>query len=150
MLVGLGATLAGCGGGSLDASTAPLAEGAQVSPQRYLADTSAAAGAVDDFSAILAEVAPVARRAALVALAGRLDAARDRAAALADRLDAQRLEDRRLEEQRARAAAALSDVVVGMTLVSDAAAAGEPEIVEAATARYARSVGDLRSITAQP
>lgn len=122
----------------------------QVSPQRYLADSSAAAGAVNDFSAILAEVAPVARRAALVAIADRLDASRDRAAAIADRLDSQRLEDRRLEDQRARAAAALSEVVVGMTLVSDAAASGEPKTVEAVAARYARSVDDLRSLTAQP
>lgn len=144
------AALAGCGGGSLDASTAPLSDGDQVSPQRYLADTSAAAAAINDFSSILGDVAPVARRAALVAVAPRLDAARDRAAAIADRIDAQRLEDRRLEDQRSRAAVALSEVVVGMTLVSDAAAAGEPATMEAVSGRYAASVDDLRALTAEP
>lgn len=121
-----------------------------MSPQRYLADTSAAAAAINDFSSILGDVAPVARRAALVAVAPRLDAARDRAAAIVDRIDAQRLEDRRLEDQRSRAAVALSEVVVGMTLVSDAAAAGEPATMEAVSGRYAASVDDLRALTAEP
>lgn len=120
-----------------------------MSPQRYLADTSAATDAVNDFSAVLSEV-PVARRAALEAIAPRLDAARDRAAAIADRIGAQRLEDQRLEAQRSRAADLLSEVVVGMTLVSDAAAAGEPKTVEAVAGRYAASVDDLRNLTAQP
>lgn len=128
----------------------PLSDGSTVSPQRYLADTSAAADAVNDFSSILSEVAPVARRAPLQAIAPRLDDARDRAAAIADRIDAQRLEDQRLEAQRARAAGVLSEVVVAMTLVSDAAAAGEPKAVEAVAGRYAASVDDLRSLTAQP
>ena len=128
----------------------PLSDGSTVSSQRYLADTSAAADAVNDFSSVLAEVAPVARRATLEAIAPRLDDARDRAAAIADRIDAQRLEDQRLEAQRSRAAAALSEVVVAMTLVSDAAAAGEPKTVEAVAGRYSASVDDLRNLTAQP
>lgn len=121
-----------------------------MSPQRYLADTAAAAEAINAFSAILGEVSPVARRPALTAVAGRLDTARDRAAAIADRLDAQRLEDRRLEEQRGLAATALSEIVVDMTLVSDAAAAGEPETMETVAGRYAASVDDLRALTGSP
>ena len=121
-----------------------------MSPQRYLADTSAATDAVNDFSAVLSEVAPVASRATLKAIAPRLDAARDRAAAIADRIGAQRLEDQRLESQRSRAADLLSEVVVGMTLVSDAAAAGEPKAVEEFAGRYAASVDDLRNLTVQP
>lgn len=140
--------VAGCGGGSLDASTAPLSTGDQVSPQRYLADTSAAAAAVSDFSAILEEVAPVARKAAVLAVAPRLDAALTRAAAIAGRIDAERLEDRRLEAQRARAATALDDVIVAMTLVSGAASAGQPGKLAAFADQYAGSVNALRSLPA--
>ncbi len=144
VLLAVGA--AGCGGGSLDASTTSLPDGARVSPQRYLADTVAAADAVADFSATLAEIGPVVRKRTLLALAPRLDAARARTSAIAGRLDAQTLEDRRIESQRAKAASALDDVVVAMTLVSDAAEAGDPSALEDAAARYTTSVGDLRSL----
>lgn len=105
---------------------------------------------MSDFSAILAEIAPVARRPALVAAAPRLDDALDRTAAIAGRIGAQRLEDRRLEAQRERATTALEEVVVAMSLVSDAAAAGDPIDMAAAAGRYASSVGDLRSLTTAP
>ena len=130
---------AGCGGGSLDASTAPLTDGTQVSPQRYLADTSAAAAAVSDFSEILSELAPTARRPALLAASGRLEDALDRTVAVGGRIGAQRLEDRRLEAQRQRAAAALDAVIAEMSLVADAAAAGDPIDMAASTGRYASS-----------
>ena len=140
---------AGCGGGSLDASTTPVPDGARVAPQRYLADTSAAAAAVSDFSAVLAEVAPTASRQMLLSVAPRLDAAYARTSAIADRLGAERLEDRRLEAQRARAAAALDDVIVAMRLVSDAAGAGQPARIATYADQYARSVTALRSLSAR-
>jgi len=144
------AAAAGCGGGSLDASTTPLTEGAQVSPQRYLADTSAAVSAVNDFSEVLAELAPTPRRPAMLALAPRLEDALDRTVAIAGRIEAQRLEDLRLEAQRERASAALDGVIAEMSLVADAAAAGDPAGMAGAAGRYASSVGDLRSLTASP
>jgi hypothetical protein len=128
----------------------PLAEGAQVSPQRYLADTTAAVAAVNDFSEILAELAPTPRRPALLALAPRLEDALDHTVAIAGRIGAQRLEDRRLEAQRERAAAALDGVIAEMSLVVDAAAAGDPIDMAEAAGRYASSIGELRSLTAPP
>ena len=119
-----------------------------MSPQRYLADTAAAAAAVNDFSAVLAEAGPVASAAKLVALAPRLEAARARTSSIADRLDAQTLEDRRLEAQREKAAAALDEVIVAMQLVTDAATAGKPVVASEAAGRYATSVSSLRSLPA--
>ena len=117
-----------------------------MSPQRYLADSAAAAAAVGDFTAVLDELAPTARKARLMATAPRLDAAATRASAIIGRIDAQRLEDRRLEDQRARAAAALDDVEVAMRVVTDAARAGAPARMERASAQYADAVAALRGI----
>ena len=106
--------MAGCGGGSIEAGTSSVPDGTQVSSQRYLADTAAAADAVADFSALLSSLAPEPRPAQLRAAAADLAAARDRAALLSARLRAERLQDRRLEEQRADASAALVAVVAAM------------------------------------
>jgi hypothetical protein len=116
-----------------------------VSPQRYLADTSAAADAVNDFSAVLDEIGPEARRAALLRAAVRLEEPFGRAGALTERLTAARLADARLEAQRARASEAMSAVVSAMTLVVGAARAGDPAEAEAASAEFNAAVGDLRS-----
>lgn len=104
---------------------------------------------MSDFSSVLAEIGPVASRERLLAVAPRLDAARARTTAIAGRIDAERLEDRRLESQRARAATALDGVVAAMSLVSDAATAGEPGKLAEFTIQYADSVGDLRRISAR-
>lgn len=105
---------------------------------------------MSDFSEILAEVAPTPRRPALLAVAPRLEDALDRTVAIAGRIGAQRLEDQRLEAQRRRAAAALDAVIAEMSLVADAAAAGDPIDMAGAAGRYASSVGDLRSLAAAP
>ncbi len=81
---------------------------------------------MNDFSEVLAELAPTPRRPAMLALAPRLEDALDRTVAIAGRIEAQRLEDRRLEAQRERASAALDGVIAEMSLVADAAAAGDP------------------------
>jgi hypothetical protein len=86
----------------------------------------------------------------MLALAPRLEDALDRTVAIAGRIEAQRLEDRRLEAQRERASAALDAVIAEMSLVADAAAAGDPIDMAAAAGRYASSVGDLRSLTVSP
>ena len=87
----LAAGVAGCGGGSIEAGTSSVPDGTQVSSQRYLADTAAAADAVADFSALLSSLAPEPRPAQLRAAAADLAAARDRAALLSARLRAERL-----------------------------------------------------------
>ncbi|MGE0026015.1 MAG: hypothetical protein AB7O78_01830 [Thermoleophilia bacterium] len=140
--------MAGCGGGSLEAGTTTLPDGTQVSSQRYLADTAAAADAVADFSALLSSLAPVPKPAQLRAKAPELVAARDRAALLASRLTAQRLEDRRLEEQRADASAALAAVVAAMDELVTAAGHGDPDAAAAASRRFSQAVGELRMLPA--
>lgn len=125
-----------------------MPEGATVSPQRYLADTVAAAAAVSAFSDVLAEAGPVARRPVLLALHTRLDEAYDRAQAIADRIDNERLEDRRLESQRSRASGSLQDVVVAMNVASDIAGTGDAAAMKGAAARYGRAVQNLRELFA--
>jgi hypothetical protein len=144
----IAAGLAGCGGGSLEAGTGSVPDGTEVSSQRYLADTAAAADAVADFSARLSSLAPVVRAAELRAAAPGLEAARDRAALLASRLRAERLEDRRLEEQRADASAALSAVVAAMDSLAAAADAGDVQAAVAASRRFSQAVGELRRLPA--
>jgi hypothetical protein len=130
--------------------TTALPEGAEVSPRRYLADTSAAAEAIADFSRALEAVGPVATRAALREAAPALREPLERAAAIAQRLEDQRLEDQRLEAQRERAAAALPRVVAAMRLTTDAAADGNPRRAVAAAADFAQAVEALRSLPPVP
>jgi hypothetical protein len=120
-----------------------------VSPQRYLTDTAAAAAAVNEFSDALGTLGPEARPAPLRRVASRLEEPLGRTSALADRLAAARLADRRLEAQRERAADALASVVEAMQEVVDAARAGDPEAAEAASTEFATAVGELRSLTAE-
>jgi protein-disulfide isomerase-like protein with CxxC motif len=121
-----------------------------VSPQRYLADTVAAASGVDEFSAALAAAGPTATRARLRAVVTRLRAPLAQTRASAARLAGQRLEDARLEAQRARASAALDRVVAAMAAVVAAAEAGDPEAAEAASTAFGTAVGDLRSLPETP
>lgn len=140
---------AGCGGGdaSLAPSTAPLEEGTEVSPQRYLADTTAAAEAVNAFSARLRRVGAEARVPALRRAAPDLEAAYERTARIADRLEAARLRDTRLERQRAEAAVALQDVVGAMSLVVVAARRGAPADAENAATGFTAAVAALRGLS---
>jgi hypothetical protein len=144
----LAAGVAGCGDASIEAGTAPLTEGTEVSSQRYLADTAAAADAVADFSARLSALTPELVRAELRAAAPDLAAARDRAALLAGRLAAMRLEDRRLERQRDDAAAALTSVVAAMDSLTAAAEQGNVRAAAAASERFRQAVGELRRLPA--
>lgn len=121
-----------------------------MSPQRYLADTVAAASGVSEFSAALSDAGPTATKAKLRAVVNRLRAPLEQTTAVAKRLSAERLEDQRLETQRAAASAALDRVVVAMTAVNSAAALGDPAAVEAAATDFTTAVGDLRSLPATP
>lgn len=146
-LIALGSLgVAGCGGDPLAETTVPLAPGASVSPQRYLADAAAAASAVRGFTDAVAAVGPQVGRPALLANAEQIAAARDRAAAIATRLEDQRLDDARLEAQRQAGAVALGDVVTAMDLLATAAERGRPEAFENASKRYAEAVGALARV----
>lgn len=119
-----------------------------MSPQRYLADTDDAAAAVAAFTRELESVAPLATRPSLARAVPALRASLADAEAIAARLSAQRLDDARLEEQRARAAAALEDVVAAMRLATDAAAAAAPQRFAAAVGAYDIAVAALRDAPA--
>ena len=134
----------GCGGGSLAPDTTPLGEGTQVSPQRYLADTDAAGAAVAEFTRDLTTVGNVATPEALTRAAPALRATLQDAEALSQRLSAERVEDTRLEAQRARAAAALEDVVAAMRQATDAASGSRPTRFVQAVDAYSDAVAALR------
>jgi hypothetical protein len=89
----------------------------------------------------------VARPARLRAAVPELRPALERTAAIAQRLGAQRLEDRRLEAQRQRAAAALGPVVDAMTVVVEAAAAGQPQRAVAGSRDLSGALEELRTLT---
>lgn len=137
---------AGCGDGALAPSTAPVAEGTEVSSQRYLADVDAVAAEIRAFSDQLEEIGPVARPALLREIAPDLAVALQRADAIADRLDAQRLADSRLEAQRAEASPVLADIVAAMVDVTTLAAAGEPAPTVAAIEDFRDAVARLREL----
>ncbi len=102
------------------------------------------------FSAALAEVGPEARRGRLIAAAPALEEEYARTDRYAQRLAAARLEDARLEEQRATASTALVEVVDAMSLVVSAARAGNPVDAEQAVTEFATAVGELRGLPAEP
>lgn len=116
-----------------------------MSPQRYLADTDAAGAAVAEFTRALAAVGNVATPAALERAAPRLQAAQEQAEAYALRLSAERLDDARLEAQRARAADALAGVAAAMRTVTAEAAAGRPTRFVEAVDDYSNAIADLRA-----
>ena len=81
---------------------------------------------MSDFVAVTESIGPVARAPRLRQVAPELRAPLERATALARRLDAARLEDARLEEQRRLAVAALGQVVRAMERTTAAAEAANP------------------------
>ncbi len=123
--------LSGCG-----SSTAPpttrATTGESVGSDRYLADTAAAADAVRAFADALNKVGSPATPERLKAVAPQLDPPLERAQLAGQRLTAERLADRRLDEQRTRSAAGLAAAVDVMERVRDAAAAGDPATVRTA------------------
>lgn len=141
--------LAGCGGGSLEASTDALPDGTEISPRTYLADADAAARAIREFSGQLEEIGPVARPARLRELAPSLAVSLAAADSAAGRLAAARLADSRLEAQRARVAPLLDDVVAAMAEVTRYAAAGQPVPAAAAVDRFATAVRALQEAEAR-
>ncbi|MEQ9336592.1 MAG: hypothetical protein RJQ03_05335 [Miltoncostaeaceae bacterium] len=145
LLIALALAAAGCGGDPLGPSAATVADGTTVSAQRYLADSDEAAAAVSAFSDALARVGPVARPAALRALAPDLDTLVARARTAHGRLLAQRLEDARLESQRAEVAPLLGEVVAAMEQFAAEAGAGRAVLAAAAAERFSVAVEALRA-----
>jgi hypothetical protein len=147
-LVGLALVgAAGCGD-QAGPPAAPLEPGTRVSPQRYLADTAAAAKAARDFTAVVQRAGPRLTAASLRSAAPALSATLARAELAAERLSAQRLEDRRLERQRVRAAPLYAVVVADMRRVVAAARAARPAPAAAAARRLGADMDALRQANA--
>lgn len=140
--------VAGCGDGSLTAPTTTVATGTRVTPERYLADAASGAAAVRTFAQELATMGPVATESGLKALAPRLSAPLDQARTVGQRLEAARLVDRRLEEQRTRTATAFRAVVTAMEGVAAAAGAGDPPGAKVANETLRASIDALRAVPA--
>lgn len=138
----------GCGDGSLSVPTATVATGTRVSPERYLADAASGAAAVRTFAQELDTMGPVATESGLRAVAPRLTAPLDQARTVGQRLEAERLADRRLEDQRARTAGAFRAVVTAMEGVVAAAGAGSPDGAQAASRALRTAIDALRAIPA--
>jgi hypothetical protein len=113
----------------------PIERGTEVSPETYLADSSAATSSAGAFVELVERLGPRVGRSELLALAPALEAPLVRARALSRRLGAQRLADARLEALRSRTAAAYAGVVAAMQDVLSAARAGEPQDAAAAITR---------------
>lgn len=148
-ILALAATLAalvGCGN-STAPSTTPASEGQAVAPDRYLADTVAAAESVTTFSAALGTLPSPATPERLKAIVPQLDPALERARLVAQRLSAERLADRRLDEQRATSAAGFNTALAAMQRVRDAAAAGDAAAAKTAAEELAQALGTLRAPT---
>ena len=121
-----------------------MAQGVELSPQRYLADTVAGAEATRDFGATLDSFGPRPTADQTRAAAPALDEALARAELVAQRLAGARLADTRLEAQRAAAAAEYAAVVTAMRQVVAEAEAGRPVRLAAAAAGYQSAVDALR------
>ena len=134
--------MSGCGN-STPPPTTTATDGASVGSDRYLADTAAAAAAVRGFVQALGEVGTPATPERLKALVSKLDPPLERAQLAGQRLTAERLADRRLDEQRTRSAAGFAVAVEAMNRVRDAAAVGNAAATKTASTQFAQALAAL-------
>lgn len=121
------APLAGCGSDPLDADTRSLPANVTVSAHVYLNDSAEAVGAIVAFVDLVnttPELTPQAARR----LAPDLARDAERMCALRQRLAAQRLADRRLEQQRSALQEPLGDACDAMRSVAAAAGLTTPDV----------------------
>lgn len=140
--------LIGCGDAPAPPTTT-AATGAAVGADRYLADTAAAADAVRAFAAALGAIGTPATPERLKAIVPQLDPPLERAKLAGQRLSAEVVADRRLDEQRSRTAAGFATAVTAMQRVRDAAAAGDAAAAKAASTELAATLSALRATTPQ-
>jgi hypothetical protein len=135
---------AGCGGGSLDAETAPLEGGAAISSQRYLADSAGATEAIEEFLVVARELGDDPTEAELERAAEALAAPLERARAISERLQAATLDDARLERQRERISDALGEVVRQMDRFTTAAELGKRRLIALVSRDLSNDLAALR------
>lgn len=124
--------------------------GASVGADRYLADTAAAAAAVRVFAAALDTKGAPATPELLKGLVPQLDPPLTRAKLAGERLGAEVVADRRLEEQRSQSAARFATTVTAMERVRDAAAAGDPAAARTASLELTQALTALKGAAAAP
>ena len=147
-LLTLALALLGCGN-STDPPMSTVSEGTTVDADRYLADSAAGAAAVRAFVAELATVESPATPERLKEVAPRLAPPLATATLVGQRLSAERLADRRLDEQRERNAAAYAGTVSAMQRVHQASQDGNPVAVKSASEDLDRSLDVLRQAPAK-
>lgn len=139
--------VAGCGANA-GPPTTTVAAGTVVTPERYLADTAAAAAAVRAFAVELGGIGTAevpATPARLRALAPLLDPPLATARLVRDRLSAERLADQRLDRQRALRAEQFAAAVSVMERVRTASAAGDAAAASAAADELRQTLEVLRA-----
>lgn len=141
--------LTGCGN-STGPPTTSASVGASVGADRYLADTAAAADAVRVFAAALDTTGAPATPELLKGLVPHLDPPLARAKLAGQRLSAEVVADRRLEEQRSRSAASFATTVTAMERVRDAAAAGDPAAARTASIELTQALTGLKGAVPAP
>lgn len=139
-LIACGALIAaaGCSERVLDPGESELPAPTTVSAQQYLADNAGAATALREFVAVLDEAGPTVTDQEARRIAPELDRIAGEFTARAGRIERERLEDRRLEAQRAEIASLLVPAIAAVQSAALAAEDGDAETLVAA-------VDDLRA-----
>lgn len=141
--------LSGCGNATAPPTTS-AAQGTSVGADRYLADSAAAAAAVRAFAAALDTKGAPATPELLKAMVPQLDPPLARAKLAGQRLSAEVVADRRLDEQRSRSAASYAKTVTAMERVRDAAAAGDAATARTASTELAGTLTTLSGAAPKP
>jgi len=118
--------------------------GAEVSPQRYLADSAGAAEAIEEFLVVVRDLGADPTEAELTSAAPALEAPLGRARAISERLQSASLDDSRLERQREQSAEALGEVVRHMQRFATAAGLGKRRLIALASRDLSNELADLR------
>ncbi|MCB0880592.1 MAG: hypothetical protein KDC33_00010 [Thermoleophilia bacterium] len=129
LAVAVAGALAGCSDEALPTRTTELPRGATQSAQAYLNDSAAATQAIRDFSAVLASAGDAITPAEARRMADALGVQARQARALCNRLGAQRLDDQRLEAQRAAVVGPLARVCTSMEAIARLAGDGNVRVM---------------------
>ncbi len=124
-IVAVALAVSGCASESLSQRTDALPRGTVVSAQDYLNDAATVTGVVRAFSQTLSSAGDTVTIAEARKLAPQLTQQAATARALCNRLSAARLDDTRLETQRAAVAAPLNRVCATMETVARLASQGQ-------------------------
>lgn len=138
------AGLAACSDEAMPTRTTELPRGATQSAQSYLNDSAAVTQSIRDFSAVLASAGDAITPAEARRMAPALVTQAQRARALCDRLGAQRLDDQRLEAQRAAVVGPLARVCTSMEAIARLAGDGNVRVMTERVADMNAGLAEVR------